>query len=123
MYVTRSLYNQRKCIGLPMRQNLMLVQILQNRPIIFSVETFCRLYVALIPNSPTSICILTYIDSRPIFLSRKTLAHLPLNKAPWTFLMDISPDITPRTISPGHSLQRLSLPQHRYRMHYNGYLN
>jgi len=42
-------------------KNLMLAQIFQN--ITFSLEAFRRLYVALIPISPASVCILAYIDS------------------------------------------------------------
>jgi len=69
----------------------MFVKILQN--INFSIEAFCRLCVALISISPTSICILTYIDS--VLLSQKTLAHLLPDISPIRFPLDISPTIPP----------------------------
>src|SRR6218665_1183004 len=75
----------------------MVAQILQN--IIFSLEAFCRLCVALIPISQTSICILTYIDST--LLSQKTLTHVH----PHIFPLDISPGCSPQ-----HSAQDITPP-------------
>src|SRR6218665_854259 len=75
--------------------NLMVAQILQN--IIFSIEAFCRLCVALIPISQTSICILTYIDISTL-LSQKTLTHVHPQISPGHF-----PWMFPPTFRPGHN--------------------
>src|SRR6218665_2509783 len=96
MYITRSLYNQRKYILMRHKLNGGPNSSKYN----FSLEAFCRLCVALIPISQTSICILTYIDSTLLF--QKTLTnvhpHISPRHFPWMFPQHSAQDITPSRV-------------------------
>src|SRR6218665_3427251 len=94
MYITRSLYNQRKYILMRHKLNVGPNSSKYN----FSLEAFCRLCVARIPINQTSICILTYMYIDSNLLSGKTVTHVHPHISPWTFPLDVPP-----TFRPGHN--------------------